>query len=82
MSRIPNFPFRVMVTKKPMTGSTQLPPIENRNYENLAGAIAYRDTALRRPNTKLVEIVCVLDETTPNNHRDEHLVVNMSARGK
>ena len=70
MSRIPNFPFRVLVTKKPMAGSTQLPPVENHNYGELAGAIAYRDTALRRPNTKMVEVVFVLDQTTPMNHRD------------
>ena len=72
MSRIPNFPFRVLVTRKPMNGSTQLPPIEVHNYQAMAGAIAYRDTALRRPNTKLVEIVMMLDETTPSDHRGTH----------
>jgi hypothetical protein len=70
MSRLPNFPFRVLVTKRPMTGSTNLPPIENHNYENMAGAICFRDIALRRPNTKMVAIVVVLDETTPTNHRE------------
>ena len=69
MSRIPSFPFRVMVTKKPMHGSTVLPPIENHNYESLAGAISYRDTALCRPNTRKVEVVMVLDETTPSTNR-------------
>jgi len=80
MSRIPNFPFRVVITKKPMTGSTQLPPVENHNYESLAGAIAYRDTALRRPNTRKIEVVMVLDETTPTNHRDECGLVNTVSR--
>jgi hypothetical protein len=78
MSRVANFPFRVVITRKPMAGSTQLPPLETHNYENLAVAIAYRDTALRRSNTRLVQIVCVLDETSPTNHRDEHFVVNMA----
>jgi hypothetical protein len=81
MSRIPNFPFRVLVTKRPMAGSTQLPPVENHNYENMAGAIAYRDVALRRPNTKLVQIVMVLDETSPSNHFDrDGLPINLAAR--
>jgi hypothetical protein len=63
MSRIPSFPFRVIVIKKAV-GNAQ-PQSETHNYAELAGAIVYRDTALRRPNTKRVEIHCVLDESTP-----------------
>jgi hypothetical protein len=37
---------------------------EQHNYANLPGAMAYRDTALKRPNTKKVEVVLVLDEAT------------------
>lgn len=66
MSRIPpGFPFRTVVTKKP-NGDRQ-PQIEQHNYTNLAGAMAYRDIALRRPNTRKVEIIMVLDESTPNH---------------
>jgi hypothetical protein len=79
MSRLPNYPFRVCVHKKPMNGSTQLPPVENHNYAVMAGAISYRDIALRRPNTRLVEVLVVLDETTPNLHR-ENVVLNVKVR--
>lgn len=65
MSRIPFYPFRTVVIKRPV-GEGQ-PQVENHNYQNLAGAIAYRDIALRRPNTKRVEVVMVLDESTPGH---------------
>ena len=64
MSRLPSYPFRVLVYKN---GTINM-EIETHNYQAMAGAIAYREIALRRPNTKLVEIVVVLDETTPTNH--------------
>lgn len=68
MSRVPSLPFRCTVFKKPMATSSQLHPVpENHNYANLAGAIAYRDIALRRPNTRKVEITMVLDESTPSH---------------
>lgn len=69
MSRIPNFPFRCIVYKKPMAGSQHVPPAENHNYANLAGAIAYRAIALRRPQTKRVEVIMVMDESSPG-HED------------
>jgi hypothetical protein len=71
MSRLPTFPYRCVVFKKPMSGSHQMPPPENHNYQNLAGAIAYRAIALRRPSTKRVEIIMVLDESTPASAAEE-----------
>lgn len=65
MSRIPSFPFRCVITRKPV-GDNQ-PAIETHNYSNLAGAIAYRDIALRKQSTKRVEVVAVLDESTPGH---------------
>lgn len=69
MSRIPNFPFRCIVTKKAV--GTAQPQQENHNYTNFAGAVAYREIALRKQNTKKVEIVMVMDETTPAHHVEE-----------
>lgn len=67
MSRIPSYPFRVIVIKKSVGNAP--PQTETHNYAGLAGAITYRDTALRRPNTKRVEIHVVIDESTPS-YRD------------
>lgn len=64
MSRVPSYPFRCIVHRKPMSGGA-MPQPENHNYTNLAGAIAYRDIALRKGNTRKVEIVMVMDESTP-----------------
>lgn len=65
MARIPPHPYRVVVHKKSVNGGTQ-PPLEQHNYETLPGAIAYRGIALRRPNTRKVEIMLVIDESTPD----------------
>lgn len=83
MSRIPTFPFRVLVHKKAM-GSGQLPPVEIHNYTSFAGAVTYRTIALRRPNTRLVEIVMVIDETTPASYREDEEVngANGARKGK
>jgi len=43
------------------------------NYTNLAGAMAFRDTCLRRPDTRRVEVVVVIDETTPHHHQQEEI---------
>lgn len=67
MSRIPSFPFRTVVTNKPV--GDRPPQIEQHNYTSLAGAIVYRDIALRRQKTKKVEVVMVIDESTPG-HRE------------
>lgn len=68
MSRIPSYAYRVAVIKKPV-GLVNSQQVENHNYTNLAGAIAYRDIALRRSNTKRVEVLMVLDESSPG-HRE------------
>ena len=64
MAQIPKLAFRCFVTKKPL-GQGGPPQFEQHNYENLPGAWAYRDIALKRPNTKKVEILLVIDESTP-----------------
>jgi hypothetical protein len=67
MSRIPSLPYRVVVHKRAV--GLQPPVPENHNYDNLPGAFAYRDIALRRSNTRKVETILVLDESTPD-HKD------------
>lgn len=61
MSRIPQYAYRVVTHVELVRGRRT---IEQHNYNNLAGAIAYRDIVLRRPTTKKVEVLVVLDETT------------------
>lgn len=67
MARIPALAYRVLVSKHPVGAA--LPAIEQHSYDSLPGAWAYRDIALRRRNTRKVEVVLVLDESTPT-HRD------------
>lgn len=69
MSRIPTLPYRVLVTKKKVGAANQ--QVEQHSYSSMAGAIAYRDIALRRPNTHKVETMMVLDETTPSTTQVE-----------
>lgn len=67
MPRVPT-PFRVVVTTRVGSdGSRQI--IESHNYASLAGAITYRDIALKKRNTRRVEVLMVLDESTPS-HRE------------
>jgi hypothetical protein len=61
MARVPAYAFRCTVTK---TGPRNTQQTEQHNYTNLPSAMSYRDTALKRPNTKKVELVLVLDEVT------------------
>lgn len=63
MSRIPSFPFRVVVYIR--AGEKQW--IETHNYGNLAGAMTFRDIALRKQFTKKVEVTVVVDESTPSH---------------
>lgn len=67
MARIPNFPFRVIVTQR--LGATQQQT--SYNEENIVGAMARRDMELRRDRTKRVQIVLIIDESTPDHHLDE-----------
>lgn len=67
MARVPALPYRVIVTRNPV--GDRMPQIENHNYPDLPGAMTYRDIALRKMTTRKVEVVMVLDESTPA-HRD------------
>jgi len=67
MARIPVLAYRVLVHRKRVGGRDL--PIEQHSYPDLPGAWAYREIALRRPNTRKVEVVFVLDESTPD-HRE------------
>lgn len=69
MARVPLYAYRVIVSKRLGDKLT----IESHNYETLPGAWAYRDIALSQSRTTKVEIVVVLDESTPT-HRTEGVV--------
>lgn len=69
MARIPKYPFRVLVTML-AGGRGENGPLlrqEWHNYETLPGAYGYREIALRKRATKKVEIVLVIDESTPSH---------------
>lgn len=61
MARIPKYPYRVVTHYKLGDRLHH----DQHNYENLAGAIAYREIALRKQRTVKVEVLMVLDESTP-----------------
>lgn len=69
MARVPSHPFRVIVHKSNGNGGMH-PTLEQHNYTSLPGAIAYRDIALGRTNTRKVEVVMVLDESTPSQREE------------
>jgi hypothetical protein len=69
MARVPKYPYRVLVSKRLGANLT----LESHNYETLPGAWAYRNIALGQNRTARVEIVAVLDESTPS-HRDEGII--------
>ena len=60
MSRIPLYAYRVVVHVELAGGNRRQ---EQHNYSSLAGAVAYREIALRKRHTKKVEILMVIDET-------------------
>jgi hypothetical protein len=62
VSRVAADPFIVEVIRAYGTGERR---IERKNYRNLAGAIAYRDIALRKADTKSIRILMIIDESTP-----------------
>lgn len=68
MSRVPSYPYRVLVTRDLAGGKQQT---EQHNYSNLAGAIAYRDIQLGKKSTRKVEVVMVIDESTPSHRGDD-----------
>jgi hypothetical protein len=66
MARVPKYAYRVVVSKRLGQNISR----ESHNYETLPGAWAYRDIALGQQLTTKVEVLAVLDESTPS-HRDE-----------
>lgn len=64
MSRVPSLPYRVTIQKHAPNGGT-LPPLEQHSFANLAQANQCRDDMLRRPSTRVVSVVIVIDEATP-----------------
>lgn len=69
MARIPKYAYRVVVWSRLGTKLTT----ESHNYETLPGAWAYREIALAHQRTSRVEVMAVLDESTPN-HRNEGVI--------
>lgn len=69
MARIPKYAYRVVVIRR--LGETFTS--ESHNYETLPGAIAFRAIALGQRRTTRVEVLAVLDESTPT-HRDEGVI--------
>ena len=61
MARVPKYAFRVLVYLR----IGEHVRMESHNYENLIGAMVYRDIAIRKPHTRKVEILAVLDESSP-----------------
>jgi hypothetical protein len=61
MALVPKCPFRVNLYSR--LGDHLR--IEHHNYETLRGAMSYRDVLLTRPRTTRVEVLMVLDESTP-----------------
>ena len=66
MARVPKYAYRVIVSKRLGENLTS----ESHNYETLPGAFAYREIALGQQRTTRVEVLAVLDESTPT-HRNE-----------
>lgn len=69
MARVPKYAYRVIVSKRLGEKIT----LESHNYETLPGAWAYREIALGNQRTCRVEVMAVLDESTPS-HRDEGVI--------
>lgn len=65
MAQVPKYPFRVITTKHLGDRLTT----EQKNYETLPAAMSWRDIVLGKARVKKVEIVMVIDESTPS-HRD------------
>lgn len=61
MSRIPLYAYRVVVHVEIAGGKRRQ---EQHNYNTFAGAVAYREIALRKRFTRKVEVLMVIDETT------------------
>jgi hypothetical protein len=61
------YAFRVVTTTK----NGDHPPLPQvRSFEGLPAAMAYRDAMLKRPRTRKVEVLAVLDEAGPRDTCD------------
>lgn len=65
MSRVPSLPFRVLVQRHAAKPGGTLPPLEQHSFANLATANQCREDMLKRPATRVVSVVMVIDEVTP-----------------
>ena len=63
MALVPKCPFRVNLYSR-LGDHLRM---EHHNYETLPGAMSYRDALLTRPRTTRVEVLMVLDESTPTH---------------
>lgn len=67
MARVPKFAFRVVAFVKTHNIDGRGVRQEQHNYETLPGAWAYRTIALAKPLTQRVEVLMVIDESTPTH---------------
>jgi hypothetical protein len=67
MSRLPKYPFKVVTVVRNGDGLHTI----THNYENLAGAMAYREIALAKPMTQKVEVCLIIDESVPAYDRPQ-----------
>ena len=68
MARIPDLPYRVIVHVEVAKGKPWR--TESHNYSTLPGAVGYREIALRKPLTRKVEVMFVLDVSTKEHQHD------------
>jgi hypothetical protein len=68
MARVPDLPYRVVVHVEVARGKPWR--TENHNYSTLPGAMEFRDMAFRKPLTRKVEVLMVLDVSTPAHQAD------------
>ena len=76
MALVPKCPFRVNLYSR--LGDHLR--IEHHNYETLRGAMSYRDALLTRPRTTRVEVLMVLDESTPTQVTGESSISGPTLR--
>jgi len=63
MALVPKCPFRVNLYSR-LGDHLRM---EQHKHETLRGAMSYRDALLTRPRTTRVEVLMVLDESTPTH---------------
>lgn len=68
MSRVPSCPFRCIVTRQIANGEQKT---EQHNHATLVEAWADREVRLQKTSTKKVEVVMVIDESTPAHRGTE-----------